>query len=380
MQTSPDITAPERPARARELLAMGVAALALRVALCAAALTHGGLSLTQFIELRDGEGYVYYARALRGDARQLREYDKRLFPGLPAAAAGLSLLGLPPGVAAQTVTWAAVALTAPVSAVLLRSRAVGWAMAVLTPTYVMSSAMLSNEAPTVLLSLLGLVLGLRGHPLAAGLAFGAAGVFRPVACFAALGFLASAMGARRYRHAVLCGLTALAVVALAMLLTRARFGSAMASAQTYAGDAAAYGRGIVNWPFESLVMTPLRQPTAGWKVLYVWAHVAVVLAGCVLLARRWLRVRGAGDSNAVPRWAAPWLLGNTVFVLCVGDQWGFHEFPRFIIPALPPLLWALRGVLLPPATRKWSWAWVAFAAGSLLMAYEGLSHDFPQGN
>jgi hypothetical protein len=76
MQTSPDMTAtaaaPERPARARELLAMGVAALALRVALCAAALTHGGLSLTQFIELRDGEGYVYYRRRRPGDAGHRR--------------------------------------------------------------------------------------------------------------------------------------------------------------------------------------------------------------------------------------------------------------------------------------------------------------------
>lgn len=379
--TPSDSTTMSLPVGRLELAAMAATAVGLRVGLFVAALWLGGLTVQQFAELRDGDGFIHYAQALAGDLSSLSEQDKRLFPGLPAATALLSLVGIPPHLGALMIAWIGVGAAAVLSAVLFRSRVVGWAMAVLTPSYVMSSAMISNESGMLAFSAAGLLLSLNGRPLPGGIAFGIAGIFRPVACFATLGYLLAAIHSRQYRRAAICGASALAVVALMTLLLWERFDEPLVTVRAYRQTETAYAQGILDWPLRSLIVTPFRQPVPAWKVLYVGLHVAVALTACVLAVRKWWCRKAVIDGAAwestskqpIALWATPWLLGNTAFVLCVGDQWGFHEFHRFLVPALPPLFWALDR-WLPRA----AWAWGLVAVASALLAYEGLAHGFPR--
>ena len=66
----------------------------------------------------------------------------------------------------------------------------------------------------------------------------------------------------------------------------------------------------------------------------------MTLAACAVAACPPLS--SADESRADLRLCAPWLIGNTIFVLFIGHIWGFYQFHRFILPALPPLLWMYR--------------------------------------
>ena len=164
---------------------------------------------------------------------------------------------------------------------------------------------------------------------------------------------------------LMTGGIALAIVLLGLMVVQWRFDDALMSARVYATDQKAYGGQLLAWPFESLIMTPLRHPTAVWKMVYIWAHVVVVLVGCGLALWRWRSAPGALGRPAALA-AAVWLWTNTAFVLCVGDIWGFHEFDRFIIPALPPLMWAYAAFL----PRQW-WVWPIIGVLSVAIALPG---------
>jgi hypothetical protein len=108
---------------------------------------------------------------------------------------------------------------------------------------------------------------------------------------------------------------------------------------------------MFTWPFKSLLVTPSTTPVAAWKVVYVGVHVLAVLAGCFWAFRQWRRAPTTGE-RGVAALAGVWLLGNTLYVLSIGSVWGFHDFPRYIVPALPALFWVCRG-LLPRRPTLW---------------------------
>jgi hypothetical protein len=85
--------------------------------------------------------------------------------------------------------------------------------------------------------------------------------------------------------------------------------------------------------------------------------VALALAGCGLLLRRWWRMPRSEELILL----TVWMLGNTACILCLGDVFGFHEFHRFMLPALPPLVLALEPVL-PRAT------WTTVLTGAVAVA------------
>jgi hypothetical protein len=64
----------------------------------------------------------------------------------------------------------------------------------------------------------------------------------------------------------------------------------------------------------------------------------LTLGGIAVLARRSL----THPSDPCDLLSLARLAGKTAFVLCVGSYWGFQQFPRFMIPALPG---AWRGAL-----------------------------------
>jgi hypothetical protein len=369
----------------RALLGMFLAAVALRAALAVLSMWAGDLTLLQFASIRDGSQYLAIMQAWLGHDTALHAlgpdaaaYTQRLlvFPLYPAVAALFhGGFGLPLEWAALLPNWLLAGLIAPLGARILNDSRVGWALAVLTPSVLLSSVLISSEAVAVAFALLALALARDDRPMPAGIALALAGLGRPVALFAALGIFVMMLARGRARRGALLGLTALVAYALGMAIVQWRFGPVLASVQAYTESEAAYGGGgLLAAPFWSLIDTPRSFNVAPWKVGYIYLHVVIVLVGCVWML--WHLDTARGRERHLALALALWLWGNTLFVLCIGDRWGFDEFHRFITPALPPLLWALRD-LLPSGRRLWgAWLWVPIALASLAMAYFGLADGF----
>jgi len=360
MKASPPDSNPGSP---RELLLMAVLAVALRVALFALATSLTGTGFADYAGAADGYQYVAYARGWLGDLAELdaHPYYRRLFPGYPALIAVLARLGVPVPAAALLPSWLACGAVAVLCALWSRDRRIGWAAAALPPSYVFSGSLICTEAMCLLFSLLGLVETARGRPVRGGLAFGFGGLFRPMAVFAMLGLVAAEAAAGRLRRAVTVTAAAGCAFALGLAAMQWRFGDALMSLHRYSGDPQAYQGEILTWPFKSLLTTPLTTPVAAWKVAFVALHAAAAFGGCLLAARA-LRI-SQGEERGLALAAAVWLWSNTLYVLCIGNVWGFHDFPRFLIPALPPLFWVWRRFL---PSRPW--IWVAVGAVSLALA------------
>jgi hypothetical protein len=269
--------------------------------------------------------------------------------------AALAGLGLPIPVAALAPSWLASGVLAALGARYFESRPIGWALATLPPSLVVSSSLISSEALCLVWSLGGLVAHRRGAAALAGLAFGVAALFRPVAVFALLGALAVDALHRRYGRGLRLGLAAAASLAGGLLVAGKSTGDPLLSFRRYDD---AYEGDLITWPFSSLIRTALSPEVAGWKVAYVGIHVALALAACAMALRN-LRTRDAEPRDLV---AAVWLLGNTGFVLCIGNVWGFHDFPRFLTPAAPALFWFVRRWL---PERLYVWAMIGVLSAAL---------------
>ncbi len=359
-----------RPRR-RDLAAIAAAALALRLIVAVLSMYRVGATPEEFAHFRDGRSYIRVAQAMRGYGDDLRLFDMRVFPGYPALIAGANAIGLDYHWGALLLNWAGAALAAALAAVLFADCRIGWAMAVLTPSYLMYTSLAMSEATLMAFIGGGMALAAGGAWVAGGIFLGFAGLVRPVAAFAVAGFLTWALGRGRHMAAVCVGLAALAVVAAPVVATVVQGGDALEGLRIYAGDSRAYDGEPLTWPFKSLVMVPLRQQPTLWKVAYIYAHVVVTLAGCILAALRFRVKPSAKPSRAdMLAAAAPvWLWLNTLFCLSIGAHWGFQEFHRFMVPALPPLYWAF-GRWLPV---RWSY-WGVIGAVSAVLAVWGATH------
>jgi hypothetical protein len=234
-------------------------------------------------------------------------------------------------------------------------------MALVIPDLLLSTGGIqATEGPMLAFSTLGLLCATRGRPIAGGLLLGIAGVYRPMACFAVLGYACYALSRREYRRAVVVPLLAALVVAAAVLALKHLWGDPLKGARAYANDPTAYGGELLTWPFKSLLLTPLHQHVARPKLLLVYAHVLLVAVACVLLIRRTIDPARRAPLDLL---SLPWLLANTAFVLCVGNVWGFHAFPRFITPAAPAMFHALRSYL--PKCRC---TWICIGIASFIVA------------
>ncbi|MHC4712787.1 MAG: hypothetical protein ACYTAN_05875 [Planctomycetota bacterium] len=354
----------------RDLLAIGAAAFALRLVVALVSLWRFEMTAPDFAFLRDGDSYIRVAVAVTGDESVVKPFDWRVFPGYPGLIAAAHALGARADIAALLLNWLCAAAAAVLSALLFRDRRVGWAMAVLTPSYLMYSTLAMSEPTLMAFIIAGLVLAVAGRPLLGGLLLGYAGIIRPVACFAALGCIVWWAVQRKHKRAVVFAVAALAVVLAGVVGLALWRGSALEGLRLYAADERAYGGEPLTWPFKSLIFTPLSGKTTLWKVLYIYAHVAVVLTGCVVAALPRLRRRESGSAGSLhPAMTVPWLWANTLFCLCIGAHWGFHEFHRFIVPALPPLFVAFRR-WLPDKVIYWT----ALAIVSVALAVWGVSH------
>jgi hypothetical protein len=346
--------------QARLALTIAAAAFLIRAFVLLSASSAGHLSIERLAQARDGGSYLRFAEALRtpNGFASLPSYDRRVFPGYPALLAALRLDAVP--LLAMIVNWLAAAAAAALCFVLFDDARIGWAMAVLTPSYVMYSTVLMTEPLILLLGLGALYLGRRERPALAGVALGLAAIVRPLALPLGLAFVAERR--KSPRAIVIASVTATMVIAISAAWFVWWSGSLSSGMRVYTNDPRAYGGShLFTWPFASLWQTSFAPGVATWKIAYIWLHVAAALGALVLLAR------DARRSMPLLVWHA----SNMLLVLCIGGIWGFHEFHRLIVPSLPPVFWAYRRVL--PSRVP---AWIAIALVSAAVAAKGLSHGW----
>lgn len=339
---------------------IAAAAVLIRAAVLLGAMAWGDLSLDRLAEARDGASYLRFAAALQ-DAdgfASLASYDRRVFPGYPAVLSATGLYAVP--LAAMIVNWAMAAGVAALSYRLFDDARVGWAMAVLTPSYVMYSTVIMTEPLMLLLALGALHAGRRDRPLPAGALLGLAALVRPFALPIGLAYLAEHR--QRLRRIVIASVAATLVIAAGAAALVLWSGSIASGVRVYAAEPRAYGgTRMFDWPFASLLRLSFDAAVAPWKIAYVWLHVAAAFGALVLLMRK--------TDRSLP--LVVWHASNLLIVLCVGGVWGFHELHRLLVPSLPPIMWAYRR-LLPHSTI----AWMAIATLSAALAAIGLGHGW----
>ncbi|HEY8668683.1 MAG TPA: hypothetical protein VIL86_18695 [Tepidisphaeraceae bacterium] len=360
----------------RELTWMFAAAVALRLAVFMTVLAVLHVSVKDFADKADGKSYLRYAQVMCGEKpAELRDYDMRVFPGYPALIALLHHAGLPVEWAALGISWLAAGAAVVFGALLFRDRRIGWGMVMLTPQYLLNGGMVMTESLLLALLVGGLYFAIRGRTAWTAIVFGgilagAAGVVRPMACFGVLGVIAYEFVRRRGWRGLAFGAVAAAVVLAAMLVMHLLWGDALQSAHIYSNDKSAYNGELFTWPFKSLVTTVLfTQPRPRlWKIAYILPHVPLVLAACAIVLWRWRN--DCKEPEPLAALCGPWLLGNTLFVLCVGSVWGFAVFQRLILVALPPMLWAFQP-LLPKKPLGW-WALGAISFAIAVCLFKGI--------
>ena len=284
------------PRRRDDVAVFATAVLMRGVVLCVV-LFALGVPLDRYANKGDGESYVLVARSMLGQVRyaHLDAYHHRVFLGYPAMMAALGWFGLPVAVAGLVITLTSAGAAAALAGRFFNDRRVGYAAAALVPHWVVNSSLVMTEAPTLALTLLGLLLARQKRPLLAGAALAAAGLVRPMACFAAAGALVALWRCAGWRGALRLALACGGVFILGTIWGASWRGELFESARIYHNDPRAYGNELITWPFGSLLRNTLHPtPDAGASVgysIYIWSHVAFVFGGIALLVRRLLRQR-----------------------------------------------------------------------------------------
>src|SRR4051794_16268759 len=212
---------------ARTLWQLALLAVVVRAAYTLITAKLRGIPLSAYPAYGDGGEIIEYGRWLLGRAGVPSDYVARQFPGMPVTVAGLLLLPIPLWVSMLVFQWGMAALFVAAGAALYRDWRIGVALVFLVPdTLLVTGGATAAEGPMLALGTLGLLCAVRGRPIAGGLLLGAAGVYRPMACFAVLGYLCYAASRREWRAFWVVGVLSAAVVGVALLGVRWAWGDA----------------------------------------------------------------------------------------------------------------------------------------------------------
>ncbi|HEX8325880.1 MAG TPA: hypothetical protein VF595_18390 [Tepidisphaeraceae bacterium] len=287
--------------------------------------------------LGDGASYISVGQQLAGGPEAMR-YDRRVFLGFPLVIAGAIRLGMEPQIFSLvfcTVAWAAFLV---LMSHLLGDYGYGVVAAVFPPTMVLDTTMVMNEQLTLLLSVAGLILALRGgrvELVVAAALIAYATLVRPVAVFTGAG---AAVGVYRAfgmkRSLAFCVALAVSGLAIHGLVTQL-YWSIFESSQIYRTEEGAYGSSgsLFTYPYGSFVMAIRNGELAQQAFLF---KCGIALAGIVCLA---LLVRRAWRCPTPLHLAlVTWGLCGYAFVICIGSFWGARIHPRGLTWILPCLI------------------------------------------
>jgi hypothetical protein len=346
------MTDPGRSPTPLSLLMILLAAVAVRAAALQAVAVKTHASWSQVPYSSDGVAYLDNAKRINGDGMP-SDYDRRAFVGFPWMIAMLHRLGLPYGAAGLGLGLLLPGVLAAVMAVWLRDSRIGWAMAILPPHHVTDTAGVMNETSMVLLCVLATAL-LRwrwiGVTLAAAL-FAAAGMVRPMACFAVVGAIVLLLQSREHAKAVVLSIATLAILAALYLLFRHFYWDPLDSVRQYDAHPEAYDGHLFSYPFGSFVERVRAGGALRFNFLYKLLYLAAAFAVLALAVVAWKRSRRPLDA-----WALAWWSTNLAFVLCIGSHWGVDIFHRAIMWAAPAGYWTLRDYLPTHWGSRLIWA------------------------
>lgn len=344
-----------------ELIAVGLAA---RVCLIAGTLLGKGISVQHYLLSSDAPSYVAVARALLTGVRPESAWHERVFLGWPM------LIALPGALIGHEAAalWLAVLLAALVPVIyfaLTDDRPVSLLLAVLTPTWLMHSSLGMGEPAFLALQLLALLAWSRGRPLQGSAWASAAMVVRPTAFFVWLAIALADLRAHRRPRLTLLVAPA-AATGLVLLCNAALYSDPARQLHAYSGipnikaeHLAALQQlpgpdGHHGLPLLHVLATPFVIEVATWKVAFIWAHLAAVIAACAIGIRR-------RERSELERAMLLWALCSTAFIVSTGPYWGFHTFDRYVVWALPAYAYLVRD-RLPRST------WMIAALGAVSFA------------
>lgn len=184
--------------------------------------------------------------------------------------------------------------------------------------------------------------------LASIVAGGTACLLRPQAIFGILGCAdAAILRRRRIGEALVVSLGVIAFAGIAIAAIHALTGFGLEGVRVTVSPPDTWDGHLFDVPLKSLVYHTLQATEGQVKNVYVWFHVTMVVATCVVLWRETRR------QPADPLPLLLWLLGNSVFVACLGTIWAYSSLPRFTVMALPPV-WIAMVRRLGGTLRAWS--------------------------
>jgi len=325
---------------ASDVLTVGAAASLVHLAIFLTVVSLFHVSLPAYTDKGDGASYKHMAAALLGQRGALDEYDARVFPGYPMLIAVTHLITrLSIAASSLLVTFISAGAAAVLSAVVFQDRRVGWAVGLALPHAWINMSLAMSEAPVLALAMTGLLLARRNRAAAAGMIFGLSVLTRPVAGFALMGLLLDQIARGRARRGLLAAAWAALIFLLGMLIVHPITGGLFHGINVYANSPRTYAGQPFTWPTHSILWMTLHGQVGWPRWIYITAHVAACVGGCIVLSRQ---------NSPTDLLAFTWLALNTLFVLCLGlgpGAWGFNHFPRFTIPALPALAYAWRRFL-----------------------------------
>src|SRR5690242_5986518 len=105
-----------------------------------------GYTLTQHTYKGDGYNFLVYTKLILHQSVEATSADRRVFPGYPLLIAIGNLVGIPLPWSAMLITLLTAAFSCGLAATLCADKRIGWAMATLTPTNLLNTTMVMNEA------------------------------------------------------------------------------------------------------------------------------------------------------------------------------------------------------------------------------------------
>jgi len=304
----------------------------------------------------DNGAYLEIADALR--SRELTRILEGHFLGFPVAIAAVgAALRVSSMHALLFVSWAS-SLGAVLAARRLWGGGAAAVFAVISAEWLGRSALGGAEPLFTCLLLLGFVALRRDRVAMTALLMALATTVRPLGVFALLA-IAAERALRRDWHAVGAFAVVAAVVGALYLALMSRGGDALGNVHGYTGDWRT--QSPISWPFVALFRGYAETSKFALHSVKVAAWLAVAIAGVAAGFVRTEKREAARRHAAEPLFVAAYLL---FLVSYDSPEWSWLEFPRFLVPVLPFLIWTL----LPNSPRVRWFAWAVAVPSALFAA------------